>query len=152
MLLHDPVRAFLPYPHAPVPHAPAGPLAGLSFGVKDLFDVAGYPTGGGSPLVLARSGLKSATAPAVQALLDAGARFAGKTVTDELAFSINGSSASADLGKTRTPLTFGGLTLSSSTPRTRPLSQTTPSALVTSLKMPAACGSCWSRIPRTTRC
>jgi len=93
MPLHDPVHAFVPYPDTPVPHAPTGPLAELSFGVKDLFDVAGYPTGGGSPFVLAMSGLKTRTAPTVQKLLDAGARFAGKTVTDELAFSMNGNNA-----------------------------------------------------------
>jgi len=93
MPLHDPFHAFVPYPDTPVPHAPTGPLAELSFGVKDLFDVAGYPTGGGSPFVLAMSGLKTRTAPTVQKLLDAGARFAGKTVTDELAFSMNGNNA-----------------------------------------------------------
>ncbi|HEX2013282.1 MAG TPA: amidase family protein, partial [Roseateles sp.] len=92
-MLHDPARAFVPYPEAPVPHADAGTLAGLSFAVKDLFDVAGYPTGGGSPIVLARSGIKTQTAPTVRQLLDAGARFVGKTVTDELAFSMNGNNA-----------------------------------------------------------
>ncbi len=92
-LIHDTAHAFLPYPDAPVPHAAAGPLSGLSFGVKDLFDVAGYPTGGGQPFVLAMSGIKTTTAPAVQKLLDAGARFVGKTVTDELAFSMNGNNA-----------------------------------------------------------
>ena len=93
MPLHDPAHAFVPYPDAEVPHAPTGPLAGLSFGVKDLFDIAGYPTGGGSPFVLAMSGIKTRTAPTVQRLLDAGARLAGKTVTDELAFSMNGNNA-----------------------------------------------------------
>jgi methylmalonyl-CoA mutase N-terminal domain/subunit len=53
MPLHDPAHAFVPYPDVPVPHAATGPLSGLRFGVKDLFDVAGYPTGGGSPIVLA---------------------------------------------------------------------------------------------------
>ena len=89
----DASRAFMPYPDAPVPNVAAGPLAGLSFGVKDLFDVAGYPTSGGQPFVLAMSGIKTATAPTVQRLLDAGARFAGKTITDELAFSMTGQNA-----------------------------------------------------------
>jgi amidase len=93
MPLHDPAHAFVPYPDVAVRGAPTGPLAELSFGVKDLFDVAGYPTGGGSPTVLAMSGIKTRTAPTVQKLLDAGARFAGKTVTDELAFSMNGNNA-----------------------------------------------------------
>lgn len=92
-ITNDAAHAFVPYPDAPVPHAAAGPLSGLSFSVKDLFNVAGYPTGGGQPLVLAMSGIKNETAPAVQLLLDAGARFVGKTVTDELAFSMNGNNA-----------------------------------------------------------
>ena len=92
-MIHDPAHAFVPYPQAPVACAATGPLCGLSFAVKDLFDVAGHPTGGGSPLVLAMSGVKTRTAPTVQRLLDAGARFVGKTVTDELAFSMNGQNA-----------------------------------------------------------
>lgn len=86
----DPARAFVPYPPVEVASAASGPLSGLTFAAKDLFDVAGYPTGGGSPHVLAMSGLKTRTAPTVQRLLDAGARFVGKTHTDELAFSMNG--------------------------------------------------------------
>jgi amidase len=93
MPLHDPAHAFMPYPDVSVPSAATGPLADLRFGVKDLFDVAGYPTSGGSPTVLALSGIKTRTAPTVQKLLDAGARFVGKTVTDELAFSMNGNNA-----------------------------------------------------------
>lgn len=93
MPLHDPARAFVPYPDAPVPRAATGPLAGLSFAAKDLFDVAGYPTGGGSPIVLAMSGIKAAHATAVSQLLAAGAAFVGKTVTDEFAFSMNGNNA-----------------------------------------------------------
>jgi len=89
----NPAHAFVPYPAAPVAHAVSGPLAGLTFAVKDLIDVAGYPTGGGNPLLLAVSGVKTSTAPTVQTLLDAGARFVGKTHTDELAFSMNGKNA-----------------------------------------------------------
>ncbi|MBP1849435.1 amidase [Rhizobium halophytocola] len=84
------VDAFLPYPAADVGCAETGPLAGCTLAVKDLFDVAGYPTGCGSPLVLAASGTKDKTAPAVQTLLDAGARFVGKTHTDELAWALYG--------------------------------------------------------------
>jgi amidase len=93
MPLHDPAHAFVPYPDVEVPHAATGPLSGLSFAAKDLFDVAGYPTGGGQPFVLAMSGIKTRHAVTVQKLLDAGARFAGKAVTDELAFSMNGQNA-----------------------------------------------------------
>lgn len=93
LLRDDPARAFMPYPPAEVAGASSGPLAGLTFAAKDLFDVAGYPTGGGSPALLALSGVRTRTAPAPQALLDAGARFVGKTHTDEFAFSLNGRNA-----------------------------------------------------------
>jgi amidase len=83
----------MPYPPVELAHAPAGPLAGLTFAVKDLFDVAGYPTSAGSPHMLALSGVKTRTAPVVHTLLEAGARFIGKTITDELAFSMNGKNA-----------------------------------------------------------
>lgn len=86
----DAVHAFVPYPAAPVAHATSGPLSGLTLGVKDIFDVAGYPTGCGQPTKLALSGVKTATAPIVRRFLDAGARFVGKTHTVELAYSLNG--------------------------------------------------------------
>ena len=72
---------------------PEGPLAGLTFAAKDLFDVAGHTTGAGNPTWLATHPPATATASAVKALLDAGARLVGKTITDELAFSINGENA-----------------------------------------------------------
>ena len=89
----DTAKAFMPYPATAVAHAPQGPLSGLTFGVKDLYDVAGYPTSGGQPFLLALSGIKQRHAKVVQQLLDNGAAFAGKTITDELAFSMNGQNA-----------------------------------------------------------
>ena len=86
----DPLNAFLDLPDVPVANAATGPLAGLSLGVKDIFDVAGYVTGCGNPEKFAEGEPARATAPAVQKLLDAGARFAGKTQTEELAFSMLG--------------------------------------------------------------
>lgn len=83
----------MPYPPADVANAAEGPLAGLTFAAKDLFDVAGYQTSAGSPQMLAMSRIKTRTAPTVQRLLDAGARFVGKTITDELAFSMSGKNA-----------------------------------------------------------
>jgi amidase len=89
----SPAHAFLPFPPAEVPHASEGPLTGLGFAVKDIYDVAGYPTGAGNPHLLARSGIKTRHASVVARLLDAGARFVGKTITDELAFSARGNNA-----------------------------------------------------------
>ena len=51
MTYDDPFRCFVPYPDAAVKHSPTGPLAGLTLAVKDLFDVKGYPTGAGSPIM-----------------------------------------------------------------------------------------------------
>ena len=61
-----------------------GPLHGIPIGVKDIFDVAGWPTRCGSA---ARDGVAVATANAssVQALIDGGAVILGKTTTQEFA-------------------------------------------------------------------
>jgi len=88
--MQDRWNAFMPYPDADVGHAAIGPLSGLRLAVKDLFDVAGYPTAAGNATVLAASGIKPSTAPLVQTLLDAGVCFVGKTNTDELAYSLIG--------------------------------------------------------------
>lgn len=88
--MQDRWNAFMPYPDADVGYAATGPLSGLRVAVKDLFDVAGYPTAAGNAALLAASGIKTSTAPLVQTLLDAGARFIGKTNTDELAYSLIG--------------------------------------------------------------
>lgn len=88
--MQDRWNAFMPYPDADIGHAAIGLLSGLRLAVKDLFDVAGYPTAAGNAAVLAASGIKTATAPLVQTLLDAGACFVGKTNTDELAYSLIG--------------------------------------------------------------
>ena len=89
----DPVGAFCAHGRVTRQTASSGPLAGVTFGVKDLFDVAGLPTGAGSPEWLRAHPRAEHTAPAVQRLLDAGARFVGKTQTDELAWSLNGQNA-----------------------------------------------------------
>lgn len=88
-----PLNAFLDLPEVPVEHAASGPLTGNMLAVKDIYDVAGYPTGGGNPQKLAESTVAKTTAPAVRKLLDAGAEFAGKTQTDELTFSLLGMNA-----------------------------------------------------------
>ncbi len=92
----DAVNAFLDYGEVEVPSAAEGPLKDLTFAVKDIFDVAGYPTGGGSPLKAAESPIHKTSAPIVQKMLDAGAAFVGKTQTDELTFSMNGQNKHYD--------------------------------------------------------
>ena len=83
----------MPYPVDPPAASSAGALVGSRFGVKDLFHVSGYPTSMGQPVLAALLGTQTKTAPVVQALLDAGAVMAGKTVCDEFAFSMTGDNA-----------------------------------------------------------
>ena len=70
--------------------APGGPLAGETVAVKDLYSVAGFAVGAGVPEYLASAKVASSNAPAVQALLDAGAVVTGIAQTDEFAYSIAG--------------------------------------------------------------
>jgi amidase len=70
-----------------------GTLSGLGFAAKDLFDIAGHPTGGGNPDWARQNRLPERHAWAVQALLDAGATLVGKTVTDEVSLGILGENA-----------------------------------------------------------
>lgn len=88
--IDDRVGAWVPHGRFNVRGAPSGPLAGLRFAAKDLFDVAGHITGAGNPTWLATHDPAEATSPTVQALLDAGATLAGKVLTDELAYSLHG--------------------------------------------------------------
>jgi len=73
-----------------LPGKPGGSLAGTSFVVKDLYDVAGHPTGAGNPDWERTHPIPAQTAPAVRRLRDAGATLVGKSCTDELAFSLDG--------------------------------------------------------------
>src|SRR5258705_9026715 len=73
-----------------LPATKDGPLRGLHFAVKDLIDVAGHPTGCGNPTWLATHPAASVSAVCVEQLLAAGAQCEGKTITDELAFSLLG--------------------------------------------------------------
>jgi amidase len=82
--------AFCPHGNFAISGAADGALKGLAFAVKDIFDIAGRVTGCGNPDWLTSHQPASRHAPVVQALLDAGADMLGKTITDELAFSLNG--------------------------------------------------------------
>lgn len=73
--------------------ATQGPLYGLSFAAKDLYDIAGYITGAGNPEWVRTHAPANAHAPVVAELLTAGARLVGKTHTDELAYSLAGMNA-----------------------------------------------------------
>ena len=68
----------------------SGPLDGLNFAVKDLIDIGGHKTGCGNPSWRDTHPVATANAVCVEQLLSAGARCVGKTVCDELAFSLIG--------------------------------------------------------------
>ncbi|MCW2874819.1 MAG: Amidase [Streptomyces oryziradicis] len=70
-----------------------GPLEGIGVAVKDLFAVAGQPVGAGVPAWLAEQQPQRDSAPAVAALLDAGAHLVGIARTDEFAYSLAGTNA-----------------------------------------------------------
>ena len=93
VLDRDPLNAFCRETHVEREGASSGALVGLTFGAKDVYDVAGAATGFGSPDWLRTHGPAERTASAVQRLLDAGARLVGKTQTDELTYSLNGENA-----------------------------------------------------------
>jgi amidase len=84
---------FVPGSTVRIAGAPGGPLAGLTFAAKDLFDVAGHPTGGGNPDWARQHAVPTRHAWAVQRLLDAGATLIGKTITDEISLGILGENA-----------------------------------------------------------
>ena len=89
----DHIGAFLPGPRLQIAGAAEGPLQGLSFAVKDLIDIAGYPTGFGNPDWAATHSIPEGSAPVVDRLLKAGASVAGKVILDELAYSLEGRNA-----------------------------------------------------------
>jgi len=49
ILDRDVLNAFCRHTHVELPATGMGPLSGLAFGLKDIFDVAGHRTGFGSP-------------------------------------------------------------------------------------------------------
>jgi amidase len=91
--MHETTAGAFFVPHditAPVAGSGDGPLAGLNAAVKDMYDIAGFPTGAGNPTWLATHGPAKAHAAAVAKILRAGATIIGKTICDELFFSVTG--------------------------------------------------------------
>jgi amidase len=88
--IDDPVHACVPHGKFSLPATGSGLLNSLTFAVKDIFDIAGHPTGAGNPTWLSTHPLATHTSPLVEQLLAAGATMTGKVITDELAYSLNG--------------------------------------------------------------
>ena len=88
--MSDPLNAFCPDSDAYLAGASGGPLSGLTFAAKDIFDVADHVTGCGNPHWKATHGPAGSNSWAVQTLVNAGATMTGKTITDELTRGIFG--------------------------------------------------------------
>lgn len=93
MLIDDTLGAFVDHGRIEVQPTSEGPLSGLTFALKDVFDLAGVPTAAGNPQWLATHPVPTKSTPAVDRLRAAGAKLVGKTHTDELAWSLNGENA-----------------------------------------------------------
>ena len=91
--MHPSTTPFVPGQSVRIEGRSHAPLSGLTFTAKDLFDIAGFPTGGGNPDWAAWNPVPSKHAWAVQTLLDAGATLIGKTITDEVSLGILGENA-----------------------------------------------------------
>ena len=91
--LVDPLNAFCKDTEAYLIGNRYGPLSGLTFAAKDIFDIEGHTTGGGNPDWKATHPPASRNAWIVQTLVDAGATMVGKTHTDELTRGILGENA-----------------------------------------------------------
>ena len=97
-MTHDTLNAFVPGPRCAIEGNASGALAGnvdgalagLTFAVKDLIDVAGWPTGGGNPDWERANPVPTRHARVVEQLLAAGASIIGKTATDEVSLGILG--------------------------------------------------------------
>lgn len=79
----------LPPPQPSPPKAPH-PLTGLTFAVSDVFDIDGFVTGFGNLDWERTHVAASQTSSVVSALVEGGATCVGKTVVDEMAYSISG--------------------------------------------------------------
>jgi len=93
ILDRDTLGAFCRHTHVALSGASDGPLFGLTFGLKDLYDVAGHRTGFGSPDWLRSHEPATRTTSVALKLLDAGAVMIGRTHTEEMAFSLTGENA-----------------------------------------------------------
>jgi amidase len=89
---HDPAGALVPHTlKAPLTGRGEGPLAGLTFMVKDLFAIEGHKAGNGNPDFYGHATPARETAPVIKHLLDAGASLTGITICDEFFYSVLGT-------------------------------------------------------------
>ncbi len=71
----------------------SGPLSNLTAAIKDVMDIAGTTTGFGQPEWLATHSAAASHATVVDKLLSNGASIVGRTISDELSYSLTGENA-----------------------------------------------------------
>jgi amidase/aspartyl-tRNA(Asn)/glutamyl-tRNA(Gln) amidotransferase subunit A len=89
----NPAVSFLPEAGKAFPvedFAPTGPLAGMAYLAKDLFDVPGWPTTASSRFLDGERGIPDREAELVRVLSAAGAVCVGKTHLNEFAYGLSG--------------------------------------------------------------
>lgn len=84
------INAFCTHDQVHIDGAPGGPLAGLTFAAKDIYDIAGRTCCCGNPDWLKTHAQATRTAPAVESLIAAGASLVGMTITEELVMGMTG--------------------------------------------------------------
>lgn len=84
------INAFCTHDRVHINGDSSGPLTGLTFAAKDIFDVAGRTACCGNPDWLATHPPAPSTAPAIERLLAAGATLVGMTLTAELVMGLTG--------------------------------------------------------------
>lgn len=87
---YDSLQAFMRYNHIALEGKNEGALAGMVFAIKDVFKVLGSTYSNGHPKWLETHEPDDFTSPFILKLLEAGADLVGKTVCDELCYSISG--------------------------------------------------------------
>ena len=87
---YDALQAFVRENHIALKGSGTGELNGLTFAAKDVFKIRGSTFGNGHPDWLRTHEPDDFTSSTIQRLLDNGADLVGKTVCDELCFSISG--------------------------------------------------------------
>lgn len=87
---YDALQAFVRDNHVALRGAQSGPLDDLVFAIKDVWQVEGSRVGNGHPAYLSDQAPSDSTASIVTRLLDSGADLVGKTICDELCYSISG--------------------------------------------------------------
>lgn len=87
---YDPLQSFVRENHIALTGSGKGKLADLAFAAKDVFAIKGSTFGNGHPKWLETHEPDTFTASAITKLLRNGADLVGKTICDELCFSISG--------------------------------------------------------------